>query len=308
MKKYKCLPFICALMLLSFGCAQNPIAENNNASQSEIKNSEIDNPTLEGIEKNNSVYNNFVIKDQYKIYHIVAQSINLDIYAAVPNWAPEEDYVIDTADFQNMTDDNMFEITDKRIDILWDKLKPAGALVSRLKKYKVFLGYKSAYVEGYSSEEFINAKYEYDKVKTRLLWMPYIDDDVEQINDFDVGCLTINLYEGFYNNSNSAKVSLYGVTEELFEEYKENEAAGKAHIIDEKDLLNSTEITKSGNYYMDFSEIRAEKQYKNIVIQLEILGDVADEYTFASYYFGYEIDNDSTYREWKSENVNKFIY
>ena len=145
-------------------------------------------------------------------------------------------------------------------------------------------------------------------------------DNNKVVDKFGVVCISVNMYEGFYNHSNTTKLFIYGIPEETFEnsekidsgkyQYPNRIAILKKYHNGEcqLDTIVEIELTKSGNYYMDFSEIIEKDEYKDIIMEMELTGEITDEYTYAWYGFEYKITNEQAYQDWKAENVDKFIY
>ena len=126
MKKKVYISVISFLALFIVGCNDNNIPEEKNTQEHNII---VENPSID-VQNNkdslSSFYTNFVIQDKYRVYRIIEKSGNIDANIAIPDWQPEDDAVIDTADFVNMIDDEMSSITQKRIDFLKEKLRPSG--------------------------------------------------------------------------------------------------------------------------------------------------------------------------------------
>ena len=312
---------ICLFALSITGCNNNRKPEETKTQESSLT---LENPSM-NIQNNKdylgSFYTNFVIQDKYRVYRIIEKSKNMDINIAIPDWQPEGDSVIDTADFVNAIDDEMSDITQKRIDFLKEKLKPSGMSKEWKDSKQIYMGYAIPYIKGYTSdiiaEEAVSKR---RLTETIGLWDFLLKDNKETINKYNIFCISINMYEGFYHSSNATKLLLYGVPEETFKDTIKIEdgksVRESSETILEKynngecklDILTDIELTKSGNYYMDFSEIIANNTYQNIILKIELTGEVTNEYTYAWYGFAYKIDNEQAYQDWKAKNTDKFVY
>lgn len=328
--KRKAYIFAIFLFTLFFiGCNNNISKETKTQKYNTI----IENPSVNN--QNNSdllssFYTNFVIKDNYKVYTITERTESNDI--AVPNWLFKDNMVIDTADFINLMDDKMSNSVIKRMDFLNGKLRPNGMIIDTREKRELFMKYKTPYVKEYMSSDNMFASAGQGRERTAFtgLWHYWQNDSGDVIDKYNVVCMSINMYEEFYNFSNTTKLFIYGVSEETFENnllenfmegenvnnkykwYKQpdiNAIIKKYHNGEcQLDILAEIELTESGNYYMDFSEIIEKNEYKDIIIEMELTGEITDEYTYAWYGFAYKIDNEQAYQSWKQENKNKFIY
>ncbi len=321
MKKKIYILLIAFLALFIIGCNDNNIPEEKNTQEHNIT---IENPSADVQNDKDSLssfYTNFVIQDKYRVYRIIEKSKNMDINIAIPDWQPEGDAVIDTADFVNAIDDEMSDITQKRIDFLKEKLKPSGMSKEWKDSKQIYMGYAIPYIKGYTSdiiaEEAVSKR---RLTETIGLWDFLLKDNKETINKYNIFCMSINMYEGFYHSSNATKLLLYGVPEETFKDTIKIEdgksVRESSETILEKynngecklDILIDIELTKSGNYYMDFSEIIANNTYQNIILKIELTGEVTDEYTYAWEGFEYKTVNEQAYQDWKAENTDKFVY
>lgn len=319
MKRKGYVLIISFLIVFAIGC-------NSNISE-EIKtqgyDATIENPSVD-IQNNNdslsSFYTNFTIKDNYRVYKIIQKSEDLDINIAIPNWSPKNDMVIDTADLVNDLDDKMSSNTYKRIDFLENKLKPSGMSINRLDEKGWLVNYKIPYIKEYESNIVAEAGSDRRRTGNIEVWDFLLRDNKETVDKYDVVCISINMYEGFYNNSNSTKVFIYGVPEYTFENNLSIENGRykypKTDVILEKyhtgecslDTLAEIELTETGNYYIDFSAIIEKDEYNDMIIEMELTGDITDEYTYIWYGFGYKIANEQVYQSWKEKNIDKFIY
>ena len=320
MKKKTYILFIAFLALFLVSCKDNNASEE---TQTQKHNINIENPSVDvqnGKDSLSSFYTNFVIQDKYRVYRIIEKSKNRDINIAIPDWQPEGDAVIDTADFVNAIDDEMSDITQKRIDFLKEKLRPSGMSKEWKDSKQIFMIYAIPYIKGYTSdiiaEEAVSKR---ELTRTIGLWDFLLKDNMETINKYNIFCMSINMYEGFYHSSNTTKLSLYGVPEETFKEtikIEEGKPVRDSYTMLEKynngecklDILMDIELTKSGNYYMDFSEIIANDTYQDIILKIELTGKVTDEYTYAWEGFEYKTVNEQAYQDWKAENTDKFVY
>ncbi len=299
---------------------------NNNVSKEFITqeyNTMIQNPSMDIQNDNDSLssfYTNFVIKDNYRVYKIIQELDNLNINIAIPDWQPEGDAVIDTADFVNDLDDKMSSNTYKRIDFLEKKLRPIGISVKRIDQKEWLMKYKIPYIKEYESDIVAEAGSNRERTYNMGVWDFLLQDNKETVNKYDVVCMSINMYEGFYNYSNTTKLLVYGVPEDTFESNLEMENGRYKYpnisMILKKyhngecglDILADIEVTKSGNHYIDFSELIEKDEYKDIIIEMELTGEISDEYTYVWYGFAYKIDNEQAYQDWKAKNADKFIY
>ncbi len=321
MKKKIYILLIGFLALFIVGCNDNNISEEENTQEYNVT---VENPSID-VQNNkdslSSFYTNFVIQDKYRVYRIIEKSENMDANIAIPDWQPEGEAVIDTADFVNAIDDEMSDITQKRIDFLKEKLKPNGMSKEWKDSKQVYMGYAIPYIKGYTSDIIAEEAVSKRKLtKITKLWDFLLKDNQETINKYNIFCMSINMYEGFYRSSNTTKLLLYGVPEETFKETIKIEngksVSESSETILEKynngecklDVLMDIEFTKSGNYYMDFSEIIANDTYQDIILKVELTGEITDEYTYAWEGFKYKTVNEQAYQDWKAENADKFIY
>ena len=320
MKKKVYISVISFLALFIIGCNDNNIPEEKNTQEHNIT---IENPSADVQNDKDSLssfYTNFVIQDKYRVYRIIEKSKNMDINIAIPDWQPEGDAVIDTADFVNMIDDEMSDITQKRIDFLKEKLRPSGMSKEWKDSGQLFMGFKTPYIKEYTSDIFLQDAITSETTSAKGLWDFLLRNNQEAVDKYDVVCVSVNMYEEFYRFSNSTKLLIYGVPEETFESNLSTENGRykypKTDIILEKyhngecqlDTIVEIELTKSGNYYMDFSEIIEKDEYKDIIMEMELTGEITDEYTYAWYGFEYKITNEQSYQDWKAENIDKFVY
>ncbi|MCI8427208.1 MAG: hypothetical protein HFJ03_06715 [Lachnospira sp.] len=330
MKRKKYIFAIFLFILFLTGCNNNNIPEETKTQE---YNAVIENPGIDVQEDSaplSSFYTNFVIKDNYKIYTITENTKSNNV--AVPNWQFKDRIVIDTADFINLMDDKIFDAVKKRRDFLNEKLRPSGMMTDKKEKRELFMKYKTPYVKEYMSSDnmFARAGQERERTAFTGLWHYGQNDSGDIIDKYNVVCMSINMYEGFYNFSNTTKLFIYGVSEETFENnllenFMEDEDVGgkyewykqpdinaiikKYHNEEcQLDILAEIELVESGNYYMDFSEIIEKDEYKDIIIEMELTGEVTDEYTYAWYGFAYKIDNEQAYQDWKAKNTDKFVY
>ena len=320
MKKKVYISVISFLALFIVGCNDNHIPEEKNTQGYNIT---VENPSVD-VQNNkdslSSFYTNFVIQDKYRVYRIIEKSENMDANIAIPDWQPEDDAVIDTADFVNMIDDEMSSITQKRIDFLKEKLRPSGMSKEWKDSGQLFMGFKTPYIKEYTSDIYVKAASRTETISAEGLWDFLLRNNQEAVDKYDVVCVSVNMYEEFYRFSNSTKLLIYGVPEDTFESNLSTENGRykypKTDTILEKyhngecqlDTIVEIELTKSGNYYMDFSEIIEKDEYKDIIIEMELTGEVTDEYTYAWYGFAYKIDNEQAYQDWKAKNTDKFVY
>ncbi len=298
---------------------------NGNSVPKEIKTQEynltLENPTV-NIQNNtdylSSFYTNFVIKDNYRVYTLRDKTEITTM--AIPDWQPESEAVIDTADFINMMDDEMFDIAIERRKFLNKRIKPDGIFIGNQHKKEMSIAYKTPYIKEYTSVEFRNAGQVKEEISVIGMWDYLLRDNNKVVDKFGVVCMSVNMYEGFYNHSNTTKLFIYGIPEEAFEN-SEKIDSGRYQYPDrfsilkkyhngecQLDILAEIELTQSGNYYMDFSEIIANDKYKDLIIEMELIGEITDEYTYAWYGVGYKIDNEQVYQRWKEKNKDKFIY
>lgn len=298
---------------------------NGNSVPKEIKTQEynltLENPTV-NIQNNtdylSSFYTNFVIKDNYRVYTLRDKTEITTM--AIPDWQPESEAVIDTADFINMMDDEMFDIAIERRKFLNKRIKPDGIFIGNQHKKEMSIAYKTPYIKEYTSVEFRNAGQVKEEISVIGMWDYLLRDNNKVVDKFGVVCMSVNMYEGFYNHSNTTKLFIYGISEEAFEN-SEKIDSGRYQYPDrfsilkkyhngecQLDILAEIELTQSGNYYMDFSEIIANDKYKDLIIEMELTGEITDEYTYAWYGVGYKIDNEQVYQRWKEKNKDKFIY
>ena len=320
MKKKVYISVISFLALFIVGCNDNNIPEEKNTQEHNII---VENPSID-IQNNkdslSSFYTNFVIQDKYRVYRIIEKSGNIDANIAIPDWQPEGDAVIDTADFVNAIDDEMSDITQKRIDFLKEKLKPSGMSKEWKDSKQLFMEFKTPYIKEYTSDIYAKAASRTETISAEGLWDFLLRNNQEAVDKYDVVCVSVNMYEEFYRFSNSTKLLIYGVPEETFESNLSTENGRykypKTDTILEKyhngecqlDTIVEIELTKSGNYYMDFSEIIEKDEYKDIIMEMELTGEITDEYTYAWYGFEYKITNEQSYQDWKAENIDKFVY
>ncbi len=320
MKKKVYISVISFLALFIVGCNDNNIPEEKNTQEHNII---VENPSID-VQNNkdslSSFYTNFVIQDKYRVYRIIEKSGNIDANIAIPDWQPEGDAVIDTADFVNMIDDEMSDITQKRIDFLKEKLRPSGMSKEWKDSGQLFMGFKTPYIKEYTSDIYAKAASRTETISAEGLWDFLLRNNQEAVDKYDVVCVSVNMYEEFYRFSNSTKLLIYGVPEETFESNLSTENGRykypKTDTILEKyhngecqlDTIVEIELTKSGNYYMDFSEIIEKDEYKDIIMEMELTGEITDEYTYAWYGFEYKITNEQSYQDWKAENIDKFVY
>ena len=320
MKKKVYISVISFLALFIVGCNDNNIPEEKNTQEHNII---VENPSID-IQNNkdslSSFYTNFVIQDKYRVYRIIEKSGNIDANIAIPDWQPEGDAVIDTADFVNAIDDEMSDITQKRIDFLKEKLKPSGMSKEWKDSKQLFMEFKTPYIKEYTSDIFLQDAITSETTSAKGLWDFLLRNNQEAVDKYDVVCVSVNMYEEFYRFSNSTKLLIYGVPEETFESNLSTENGRykypKTDTILEKyhngecqlDTIVEIELTKSGNYYMDFSEIIEKDEYKDIIMEMELTGEITDEYTYAWYGFEYKITNEQSYQDWKAENIDKFVY
>ena len=320
MKKKVYISVISFLALFIIGCNDNNIPEEKNTQEHNIT---IENPSADVQNDKDSLssfYTNFVIQDKYRVYRIIEKSGNIDANIAIPDWQPEGDAVIDTADFVNMIDDEMSDITQKRIDFLKEKLKPSGMSKEWKDSKQLFMEFKTPYIKEYTSDIYAKAASRTETISAEGLWDFLLRNNQEAVDKYDVVCVSVNMYEEFYRFSNSTKLLIYGVPEETFESNLSTENGRykypKTDTILEKyhngecqlDTIVEIELTKSGNYYMDFSEIIEKDEYKDIIMEMELTGEITDEYTYAWYGFEYKITNEQSYQDWKAENIDKFVY
>ena len=320
MKKKVYISVISFLALFIIGCNDNNIPEEKNTQEHNIT---IENPSADVQNDKDSLssfYTNFVIQDKYRVYRIIEKSGNIDANIAIPDWQPEGDAVIDTADFVNMIDDEMSDITQKRIDFLKEKLRPSGMSKEWKDSGQLFMGFKTPYIKEYTSDIYAKAASRTETISAEGLWDFLLRNNQKAVDKYDVVCVSVNMYEEFYRFSNSTKLLIYGVPEDTFESNLSTENGRykypKTDIILEKyhngecqlDTIVEIELTKSGNYYMDFSEIIEKDEYKDIIMEMELTGEITDEYTYAWYGFEYKITNEQAYQDWKAENIDKFVY
>ena len=320
MKKKVYILLISFLALFIVGCNDNHIPEEKNTQEYNIT---VENPSVDVQNDKDSLssfYTNFVIQDKYRVYRIIEKSKNMDINIAIPNWQPEDAAVIDTADFVNAIDDEMSDITQKRIDFLKEKLRPNGMSKEWKDSKQLFMEFKTPYIKEYTSDIFLQDAITSETTSAKGLWDFLLRNNQEAVDKYDVVCVSVNMYEEFYRFSNSTKLLIYGVPEDTFESNLSTENGRykypKTDTILEKyhngecqlDTIVEIELTKSGNYYMDFSEIIEKDEYKDIIIEMELTGEVTDEYTYAWYGFAYKIDNEQAYQDWKAKNTDKFVY
>ena len=94
---------ICLFALSITGCNNEHKPEETKTQESSLT---LENPSM-NIQNNKdylgSFYTNFVVKDNYRIYTL--RDKTEITYMAIPDWQPEGDAVIDTADFINLMDD-----------------------------------------------------------------------------------------------------------------------------------------------------------------------------------------------------------
>ena len=309
---------ICLFALSITGCNNNRKPEETKTQESSLT---LENPSM-NIQNNKdylgSFYTNFVVKDNYRVYTL--RDKTEITYMAIPDWQPEGDAVIDTADFVNAIDDEMSDITQKRIDFLKEKLRPNGMSKEWKDSKEIFIGYATPYIKEYTSDIVAETVNKRILIRTKSLWDFLLKDNKETINKYNIFCISINMYEGFYHSSNATRLLLYGVPEETFKDTIKIEdgksVRESSETILEKynngecklDILIDIELTKSGNYYMDFSEIIANNTYQNIILKIELTGEVTDEYTYAWEGFEYKTVNEQAYQDWKAENTDKFVY
>lgn len=217
MKKKIYILLIAFLALFIIGCNDNNIPEEKNTQEHNIT---IENPSADVQNDKDSLssfYTNFVIQDKYRVYRIIEKSKNMDINIAIPDWQPEGDAVIDTADFVNAIDDEMSDITQKRIDFLKEKLRPNGMSKEWKDSKEIFIGYATPYIKEYTSDIYVKAASRTETISAEGLWDFLLRNNQEAVDKYNVVCVSVNMYEEFYHFSNSTKLLIYGVPEDTFE-------------------------------------------------------------------------------------------
>ena len=315
-KVYILLIGLCTLFIT--GCNDN---EKSEETKTQEYNFTLENPSM-NIENNkdylSSFYTNFIVKDSYRVYTLRDKTEITTM--AIPDWQPEGETVIDTADFINMMDDEMFDIAIERREFLNKRIEPDGMIKGNQHKKEMSIAYKTPYIKEYTSVEFIDAGQVKEKMSAIGMWEYLLRDNNKVVDKFGVVCMSVNMYEGFYNHSNTTKLFIYGIPEEAFENGEKIDSGryqypNRAAILKQYhngecqlDTLAEIELSQSGNYYMDFSEIIAKDEYKDLIIEMKLTGEITDEYTYAWYGVGYKIDNEQVYQKWKEQNKDKFIY
>ncbi|WP_334089339.1 sugar phosphate nucleotidyltransferase [Helicobacter typhlonius] len=107
--------------------------------------------------------------------------------------------------FQKFCNDRFTIIADYKADVLEKYLKCFASKVD----YKI--------IKEYTSSEFMNAGQVKEKIGVIGMWNYLLRDNNKVVDKFGVACISVNMYEGFYNHSNTTKLFIYGIPEETFE-------------------------------------------------------------------------------------------
>ena len=310
---------LCVAMLHVTGCSKQEQSDN---TQEYI---DITNPTIteSGVKQSSDLYlyKNAEIVDDYVLYPVDG----MDIKVAIPNWKKENVELVDVNDMGNLgnTESGMLE----RMSLLCGKFKPMGATA-----YAGYIGLNHYITAG---PQFILDTYD-EVAKGGILKKDWryistawesstvtIDEKTEHvIKKADIECISVALYEGFYNNNPQANIKLYGITDEVYDRYLKAEdvksgvsyrfyrkdlyedyEAGKCEL----DILVDKDITESGRYYIDYKEVQGNKEYKQFLYVITYTNEPEEACAYSISSFQYDIQDEGTYNQWKEDNKQMFI-
>lgn len=136
---------------------------------------------------------------------------------------------------------------------------------------------------------------------------------------YDIQAISVCLYEDFYESVPQLTISVYGITDELWNKYLGSEdyyssnqkadmfADLKKSNYEQCDKIAEKKISESGIYYMDFTEYNQIKDYKQYIVVCN-MDEYDSEYGFfIKSAFNYDISDINVYNKWKDDNKNKYI-
>lgn len=150
------------------------------------------------------------------------------------------------------------------------------------------------------------------------------DADYQYVGEiWDIECISCALYEDFYEDVSPLNISIYGMDEQVFNnyiEYRQSESGEKTYWVDyqnvfsqyqqgkcELDIVLNKDITESGNYYIDYKEFQKEKTYKQMFYVVSFSEEWKNDYGFVVIGFQYKIDHEQQYEQWKQKNEIYFL-
>lgn len=133
----------------------------------------------------------------------------------------------------------------------------------------------------------------------------------------DVCAISVAMYEEIYNEKPTMKVSVYGVPKSLFKT-KFGKTFGSKEFLKycdtlkkdnykSCDLLCTKNITETGVYYIDYSELNKKGDYINYIIDYRFEGLGEKVYFLTEIAGEYNVSNNDLFNQWKQEHVQQMI-
>lgn len=150
----------------------------------------------------------------------------------------------------------------------------------------------------------------------------YSPDEKEyRMTSMDVRAVSIALYEDFYEDIPQLTVKIYGISPGLWKEYVGDASTSYTYvnsayenmlnICEETDysnctLLTSSNIDKTGVYYIDFKELSEMGDFVQYIVEFEF--SYSTNYTYCVWGEGtYTVTSETEYQAWKQEHIEQFL-
>lgn len=138
------------------------------------------------------------------------------------------------------------------------------------------------------------------------------------ITSQDVQCISLALYEDFYESIPELTVKVYGLPTSLWESYLGDDMVFEVgldmKLLEQcaaegyKDctLLASNVAAKTGVYYIDYRELNKQGSFMQYIVVFEF--DRACEYTYQVDGFNtYNVEDEAGYQAWKEKHAAQFL-
>lgn len=331
MKRFLMILCGCVLLVQLAGCGQT-VSEQQGEEYINITN-----PTMNGTEANKNtaadIYPGTEVIDGYLVYPLEG----LEYKAAQPDWRPEQADTLEPIDIDYM----YTKVGDSRIKIFAEAHMPQGTKLER-RQNGIFWYNQAApdFLWDTYTETIKESILSHEQQYIRYAWESSNDYKESSgltyvINPAEVECISCALYEGFYQDMPKLHITLYGITEEVFEqalELKQNEPLpGQNQNADDKfresyymdytalydkyqaggcalDVLLDTDITQSGNYYVDYKMLQADKAYKQMMYVITYDHESQNpDWAFSIWAIWYNIEDEAQYQQWKEQHSAEYL-
>ncbi len=305
---------ICVLCIQATGCGAEEPTPNEN-----IVNPAIDNNNSNA---DSIIYEGTELLDNYLVYEIGDSKYKV----AEPNWRSGNSDVLSVGDAVHVDT----SVGMGRQKAFGQNNMPSGMETDKTGIRWGLFWYRSLCTAADADSEkltWVEQPFQLQKISGAWSLINIKEDKSQQysyvIETADVECISFALYEGVYNDVPKLHISLYGITDDIFNKYltyKDRGEGEKDYFIDcqdvyseymegmcSLDILLDQDITESGNYYIDYTALQAQKAYKQMFYVLTFDHEPAGDYVFSIQGFQYNIKDKAQYEQWKQQNKALYL-